>query len=227
MNRIIAFLIFSSSIFILTSCSPVTPTISPEPIIVQYTAAAAPWLADLYACAGNNIVKAELRAADFLFPEAANLVMRIGQPAALTSPTYQVDTEDILVIVNTQNPLNKLTHEQVRGLFTGQTLNWKDIDGLDAPVQVWVYASGEDVQQIFSQTALSGSPVTSSARLTTGPNEMTQAVAGDVNAIGILTRHWKANDVSDVFTVTTVPVLAITPSEPRTDINNILACMQK
>ena len=227
MNRTFSFLLLPSSFLILTACSAVTPTTSPEPMVVQYTAAATPWLADLYACTGNNIVKAELRAADFLNPEAANLVMRIGQPADLTSPAYQIDTEDILAIVNPQNPINKLTLEQMRGLFTGQTMNWKDIDGLDAPVQVWVYASGEDVQQIFSQTALGDSPVTSSALLATGPEEMAQAVADDVNAIGILTRHWKADDVSDVLTVTTVPVLVITPSEPQMEIDNILACIQK
>lgn len=194
---------------------------------MQYTAATTPWLSDLYACAGNNIVKTELRAVDFLDLEAADLIMRVGQPADLPLPAYQIDTEDILVIVNPKNPIKKLTLEQVRGLFSGQIMNWKDIDGPNAPVQVWVYASGEDVQQIFNQTALGGSPVTSFARLATGPDEMAQAVADDVNAIGILTKHWKADNVSDVFTVASVPVLAITPSESQMELNNNLACMQK
>lgn len=181
MNRIFSFLLhassfllFTSSFFLFTSCSPVTPTAAPEPMTMQYTAATTPWLADLYACAGNNIVKAELHAADFLNPQAADLVMRVGQPSDLPSPAYQISTDDILVIVNRQNPINKLTPDQVRGLFTGQVLTWKDINSTDAPVQVWVFPSGEDVQQNFEQAALGGAPIASAARLANTPGNCQQ-----------------------------------------------------
>jgi hypothetical protein len=56
---------------------------------------------------------------------------------------------------------------------------------------------------------------------------MSQAIANDVNAVGILTRHWKAGNVSDVFTVTTVPVLAIPSSDPQGVVQQVIACLQK
>ena len=173
------------------------------------------------------MVKAEQSTADFPNLQTANMAIRIGQPDDLTFPAYQIGSEDILVIVNPQNPLNTLIAEQVRGLFTGQIQNWQEVNRSSAPVQVWVFASGEDVQQIFEQTILGGSPVTSTAKLATSMEEMSQAIAKDVNAIGILPRHWKTGNVSEVFTVATVPVLALTPSEPQGAVQGILACLQK
>ncbi len=213
-------------VFLLAACASPTPTPQAEPIRVQYTFAAQPWLADVYDCAGENIVSAELRAADYLDLSSTDLVLRIGD-ANITSPAYQIGTEEILVIVNPQNPANSLTADEVLGLFTGSIQDWQEVNGADATVQVWVFAAGEDVQQIFEQTALGGAPVTSLARLAPGPEEMAQAIADDVNAIGILTRHWKADNVAAAFTVATFPVLALVPGDPPAFSLDIIACLQR
>ncbi len=227
MKRTLSLLLLAFAFSFVTSCSPATPASTPQAIIVQYTVATTPWLADLYTCAGNNTLIAEPRSADFLDLQAAELAIRIGQPSDLDEAAYQIGNEEILVIVNARNPLHKLTFDQVHGLFGGQITNWKDLGGSNAAVQVWVFSSGEDVQQIFDQTVLSDSPVTSTARLATTPDEMAQAVAEDVNAVGILTGHWKAEGVSNVYTVTTVPVLVITSPNSSTAVNDIVVCMQK
>ena len=213
--------------FLQSSCIAATPTPIAEPITVQYTAATDPWLANVYDCAGANVVAAEQRAADFLDPQSVDLAIRIGQPEPLTSPAYQIDTEELLVIVHRQNPISHLNNEEVRGLFTGSIETWEKINSSTAAVQVWVFSSGEDVQQIFEQTALDGSPIASTARLATEMEEMAQAIANDLNAVGILPRHWKMGNVSDVFTVATVPVLALTPTRPRMEVQQLLACLQK
>jgi hypothetical protein len=225
MKKPFIFLFFTFLLF--SSCSPASPAPTPKSITVQYTAAAQPWLAALAGCSGKSVVTAELRSADTLDINHADLTIRIGEPSNLDAPTYQIGTDDILVIVNRQNPIDRLTIEQVRGLFTGRIQNWKDIQGSDAPVQVWVFASGEDVQQIFEQISLGGTPVTSAARLATGPDEMAQAIANDINAIGVFTSHWNTGSVSDIFTGASVPVLASTSSEPKGALPQILDCLQR
>lgn len=213
--------------FLLPSCNSTTPTVPAEPITVQYTAAASPWLSGLYECAGAYVVTSEQRAAAFQVLQSVSLAIRIGQPINLTSPAYQIGSEDLQVIINPDNPIDSLTAEQVRDLFTGQVLNWQEINGSNAPVQVWVFSFGEDIQQIFTQTALGGSPVTSLARLAAGPDEMTKAIANDVNAVGILTRHLNTAIISAVHTVASVPVLALTLTEPQGLVQELLACLQK
>ncbi|MGA2490492.1 MAG: substrate-binding domain-containing protein, partial [Anaerolineales bacterium] len=196
------------AVSLLVACAPSSPATTPVPITVQYTFATTSWLKNLYACAGNQTVRTELRAADFQDINSTNLVIRLGQPENLTTPAFQIGTDDLLVIANPNNPINKLTADQVHNLFTGRTRTWKAINGTDASVQVWIFPIGEDVQKIFKQTVLGGSPVTSQARLANSPDEMSQAISNDVNAVGILTRRWKTKSTSEVFiAASNLPVL--------------------
>ena len=171
---------------------------------------------------------ADLTSVEFQDLNSADLFLRLGQPAAPPSPAFQIGSDDLVVIVNRQNPITGLTIDQVRGLFNGQIQNWKDINKTDARVQVWVFPSGEDAEQIFESSVLEGSPVTSQARLANNPDEMSKAIAEDVAAVGIITRHWEAGNTSQVFTIAAnLPVLAITPSKPQAALEQILSCLQK
>lgn len=215
------------SLIVLSACSHVTPTAVPASISVQYTAASAPWLADLYDCAGSNLITAEPRWTDFIDLKT-DIVIRLGEPGQLTTPAYQIGTEEILVVLNKVTPITSLSATQVKELFTGQTTEWSQIDpGKSGSVQVWIFASSEDMEQAFERAVLGGTPVTSLARLANTPDEMSQAVAADRNAIGILPRHWKMGNVTTVYSAVSVPVLAITPAEPAGAVRQILACLSK
>jgi hypothetical protein len=224
MRKVLFILILA--ITLLAACNTAIPGTTQIPITVQYTAAVTPWLAGVYNCAGANVVTAEQRPANFQDPQSFDLTIRIGQPENLASPAYQIGNEAILVIVNPQNPVKVLSAKQVRGLFTGQTSNWQVVSGSNATVQVWVYSSGEDIQQIFETAALGSSPVTTTARLATSPDEMAKGIASDVNAVGILTRSLKGGTVSDAFTATTAPVLALTKAKPQGSVQDLIACLQ-
>lgn len=212
---------------LLTSCSPTPPAAIPEAITVQYTAAAQPWLKDLYDCAGVNTVIAELRAANYLEFNHNTMSIRIGEPVFLTAPAYQIGSEEIVTVVNPQNQIGDLAAENVRSIFSGRITRWDELGGKKAPVQVWVFASGEDLQQVFDAQVMGRMPVTSHARLAASPQEMINAIAADSNAIGILTRRWMESNVREVFTSASVPVLALTSSEPQGTIQALISCLQK
>jgi hypothetical protein len=142
----------------------------------------------------------------------------VGEPEFLNSPAYQIDTDGILIVTHRQSPIQNLNLEGVRALFAGQG---------DPSVQVWVYASGEDVQEVFDQVVMEGRNVTSSARIAVNPQQMSDTLVNESNTVGILPRHWKVGDTREVFTVATVPVLAITNSEPQGVIQDLIACLQK
>ena len=136
----------------------------------------------------------------------------------MTSYAYQIDSEDILIVTHRQSPVQNLTLEGARSLFAGQE---------DPSVQVWVYASGEDVQEVFDQFVMSGMRVTSSARVAATPQQMSDTLVNESKAVGILPRHWKAGDDREVFKVTTVPVLVLTDSDPKGVIKELISCLQK
>lgn len=208
-------------VLLLNACAPGGPAAT-QVVNVSASQATQPWLAALYDCAAKQSVI--LRASG---QENADIVLRLGEPADLSTPAFQVDSEELLVVVNAVHPFNQLSAEQVQGLFTGQISDWSQIDASKTGrVQVWVYAAGEDLQQVFAKT-LGGVPVVSTARLATSPEEMSQAVATDENAVGILPRHWKMGNVAEVDVAAFPPVLAITPAEPQGTVKDLLACLQK
>jgi hypothetical protein len=220
------FLLFFLVLFI-TGCGASTPVATPLAIRIIYTAATQPWLADLERCAGRNVVDARLAATDGMDIQSSDLAMRIGTPDASTFPTYQIGTEAIQVIANPNNPVKKLDLAQVRSIFTGRIQNWQELGGPDSKIEVWVFAAGEDVEQLFEQAALNGSPVTSQARLAVSPAEMAAAVANDANAVGVLTKSWKADGVTNLLTVVEEPVLVLTPAEPQGAVLTLINCLQK
>jgi len=201
------------SFFFLFSCSPGTPRSTLELITVYSTSAAQPWLPPLYECAGTSVALSRVDDST-----AADIILRVGEPEFLNSPAYQIDTEDILIVTHRQSPLQNLNLEEVRALFAGQG---------DLSVQVWVYASEEDVQEVFDQVTMEGRNVTPSARIAVNPQQMSDTLVNESNTVGILPRHWKAGDTREIFTIATVPVLAITDSEPQGVIQDLIACLQK
>lgn len=196
---------------------------TPTPVVVRVyaTAAAQAWQTELFDCATKQ--SAALVLSD---PGSADILLRIGEPLNLSMPAFQLGWEEIVVIVNKVHPFGQLQTEQATELFTGEISDWSQITPTETgPVKVWVFAAGDDVQQVFSKT-LAGKPIVSGARLATSPEEMSQAVANDPNAVGILSRHWKTGNVSDAYVATSAPVLAITPSEPQGVVKDLLACLQ-
>ena len=197
----------------LTSCSTPTPTPELQIVDVYATSAAQPWLGDVYDCAPDGTLIRLIND-----PLSADISLRIGEPDFWPVAAFQIDTEELLIVTHRQSPVQNLTVEQVRELFAGQG---------DPSVQVWVYAEGEDVQRVFEQAVMQGRSVTSSARLATGPQHMSDTLNNEPNTVGILPRHWKAGDSRPVYTIPDVPVLALVKEEPQGAIQGIIVCLQK
>jgi len=56
---------------------------------------------------------------------------------------------------------------------------------------------------------------------------MSDTLVNESNAVGILPRHWKAGDVREVYSAGTVPVLALTRTEPQGVVKELISCLQK
>ena len=151
-------------------------------------------------------------------PSSADISLRVGEPEFLASPAYQIDVEEILIVTHRQSPVQNLTLEEARTLFAGQG---------DSRVQIWVYAPEEDVQTVFDQFVMAERSVVSSARLAVNPQQMSDTLVNEPNTVGILPKHWKVGDSRIVFSVGTVPVLAVAQAEPQGVVKELIACLQK
>ena len=209
-NDIILFLLSS---FFLFSCSTSTPQTSLQVVSVHSTFAAEPWLTDLYACADSLATLVRVDDAT-----SADIALQISEPEFLSGFAYQIGEEEILVVTNRQSPIQNLDKDGVQALFMGLG---------DPSVQVWVYVSDADVQKVFDQFAMEGRSLASSALVAANPQQMLDSLNGESNSAGILPRHWKAGDLREIYSVATVPVLALTNSEPVGVVNQLIGCLQK
>ena len=212
---------FLIALIFLTACAPATSIATPQVVKVYSTSSAQPWLTDLYTCAPASMI---INLSD---PQSADVLIRVGESADLTTPAFQIGTDDIIVAVHPQTGAGSLTIEQVRQLFTGQVTNWKDVGGNDVPVQVWTYPLDEDIQQIFDNVVLARQPVTSLAHLAVSAQAMSDAIGAQAGSVGVLTRRWKTGNAREALVVASAPVLAITKSEPQGAVKDLIACLQK
>ena len=171
-------------------------------------------LAEAYTCADG--LQAILANVDD--PRQADINLRLGEPEQLSTPAYQIDRDDLLIVTHRESPLQNMTAAEVRQLFSSNE---------PQPVQVWVYSAGEDIQQVFARDVMHGQVVTSLARVAFSPQQMSDTLNQDKNAVGILPRHWKAGSARDIFSLPDVPVLAVLKTEPQGAIKALLACLQK
>jgi hypothetical protein len=196
--------------FLLSACTPSAQLSQAVPIIVYATPAAQPWLTALYDCAAKSEIVLSVNA------DAPEIYLRLGEPDSLTSPAYQIDEEEILIVTHRESPIQNLTLDAAQALFAQG----------DPLVQVWVYSSDADVQIAFDQLVMKGRSVTAFAGVTVSPQKMSDLLNSHANAVGILPRHWKARNVRDVFSAGTVPVLAITKQEPQGAVAELISCLQ-
>lgn len=200
-------------LLLLASCARETPQTPPQVVSVHSTSAAAPWLDLLYACAGDSLVLS--RTAD---PASADLSLRLGEPEFLAGVAFQIGEEEILIAAHPQTPIQTLTVEEAQALFAGLG---------DPSVQVWVYASDEDLFRVFDQFVMQGRSVSPSAKVAVDPQQMSEALMNEPGAVGILPRRWLTGSLREVYVVAKVPVLSVTPGEPQGAVNQLIGCLQK
>lgn len=204
---------FFLSSFLFYSCASAAQPAPPTQVVSVYaTSAAQPWLTELYTCADEQSVVLNLTS------QNPDIYLRVGEPETLVSPAYQIDEEEIMIVAHPESPVQNLTLEQAQALFAGQG---------DSSLQVWVFSVDEDVQSAFDQLVMNGRSVTSFAKLATGPQQMSDILDTESNAVGILPGRWKMGTVREVYSAGMVPVLAITKGPPTGAAQELIACLQE
>jgi hypothetical protein len=206
--------LFLFSSFFLLSCTPNQP-VQTEMVNEYATSAAQPWMGELFACANEQSIVVNVTA------ESPDIVLRVANlelsDGLTTFPAYQIGEEEIVIAVNHESPIQDLTLEEAQMMFAGQ---------VDESVQVWVYASGEDLQGLFDQVVMKGRSVTSFARVVANPQEMSDVLNSESDAMGFLPKRWAVENLRVIYSLGNFPVLAITKEEPQGAVSVLLGCLQ-
>lgn len=97
---------------------------------------------------------------------------------------YKVALDGLSVYVSASNPLNELSVDQLKDIFTGKAKNWKDLGGSDSPVTVYSRENSSGTYEFFKEHILKGQDFVSTAQTMPGTAALLQAVEKDAKGIG-------------------------------------------
>jgi len=97
---------------------------------------------------------------------------------------HRVALDGIAVIVNPQNPVDKLTVGQLKKIFAGEITNWKQVGGRDLKIVVVSRDSSSGTFETFQELVLQGARVAASALLQASNGAVADVVTRTPGAVG-------------------------------------------
>lgn len=99
---------------------------------------------------------------------------------------FVVGYDAVSVIVNDSNPVRSLSLNQVKAIFTGAVVNWKEVGGKDQPITVYSRPEGSGTRHFFTNRALNQKDITDKARIKVRNSDIAAAVGVDLGGVGFL-----------------------------------------
>lgn len=97
---------------------------------------------------------------------------------------YRVALDGLSVYVHVENPIEELSIEQLKDIFTGKIQNWKEVGGLDAPIILYSRENNSGTYEFFKEHVLQGMDFASHAQTMPGTASVLQAVSQERYGIG-------------------------------------------
>jgi phosphate transport system substrate-binding protein len=97
---------------------------------------------------------------------------------------YKVALDGLSVYLHESNPVQQLSLEQLRAIFTGKVRNWKEVGGPDQPITIYSRENSSGTYEFFKENVLQGQDFAASAQNMPGTAVLLQSVARDAKAIG-------------------------------------------
>jgi len=98
--------------------------------------------------------------------------------------SYLVAKDALSIYVNAANPVPSLSLDQVRDLFMGRIVNWKELGGQDAPVDVFVRPPNSGTYLYFKEHVLFNEPQAPTTLIVPTGKSMAEVVAKSIHGIG-------------------------------------------
>jgi phosphate transport system substrate-binding protein len=110
--------------------------------------------------------------------------------------------DGVAIIIHTSNPVSKLTVSQLREIFSGQITNWKDVGGVDGPINLYSRPQASSgTYETFDNLVLKPAKLSAAAKQIENSEQLSDAVARDPSGIGFIglpyIRSAKAVSISD------------------------------
>ncbi|MGL4860412.1 MAG: phosphate ABC transporter substrate-binding protein [Enterobacteriaceae bacterium] len=92
--------------------------------------------------------------------------------------------DGVAVVVNSANPVQELSREQLSAIFAGKIDNWQQVGGKEGKITLYVREDGSGTREVFEDKALEKGTVAGKSNVVNSNGAMKTAIIQDKNAIG-------------------------------------------
>lgn len=118
--------------------------------------------------------------------------------------------DGIAVIVNDDNPVDNLSVDQLRDIYSGKITNWKEVGGEDLKIQVINRDEASGTREAFRTIVMDGASFDRRAAVLSGTGQVRDVVSRSRGAIGYISLGF----VDSKYATTTVKPLSVNHVEP-------------
>ena len=114
--------------------------------------------------------------------------VRLAALGDMTSPAAEhvLGLDGIAVVVSRANPLESLSLQQIRDLFTGRVADWAEVGGSPGPVEIYARDDRSGTFDTFKSLALHEAPLASGAQRFEDSRKLSSEVAANPRGIGFV-----------------------------------------
>jgi phosphate transport system substrate-binding protein len=98
---------------------------------------------------------------------------------------FHLGKDRIVVLLNKENPVNKLSKEQIKGIFTGKIRNWQEVGGKDSPILIVWGRLIPGTNKLFTEVFLDNEKVNGDIMEVNTVEDIKETIANFPEAIGI------------------------------------------
>ncbi len=136
---------------------------------------------------------------------------------------FTIGKDKIIVLLHKDNPVSKLSKDQLKGIFTGKITNWKDVGGKDMPIIVVWGKLIPGTNSLFVRHIMDGESVTKEVLEATTAEDVKHNVASNPEAVGIgpiavADNKVKVPDTPEVSR----PITLLTKGKPSAEVQKLL-----
>ena len=98
----------------------------------------------------------------------------------------EITKDGLAVIINPGNPVRSLTLEQIRGIYSGEFTNWRDLGGSDARIHVITREEGSGTRGAFEEMVMDSRRINPKSIVQNSNGAVRQLVSDDRYSIGYI-----------------------------------------
>ncbi|MDE6694016.1 MAG: substrate-binding domain-containing protein [Muribaculaceae bacterium] len=120
----------------------------------------------------------------------------------------RIAVDAVALIVNPENPIEKVSMKEISEILSGETRNWIDLNPSypDKPIAVLVDKPGSSMTNYMRDSLLIGKPFSANVHAQGSINGVVDAVKKDRWAIGVIGVSWLTSDLKSVTTIDSIAV---------------------